>query len=68
MRHEEKDYVVEMLNSQGLNVTDFVVYGAVKGPIKIWKIDYPKDIEIVPEWLETSYPNDELRLAKEGYY
>jgi asparagine N-glycosylation enzyme membrane subunit Stt3 len=66
--HEEKDYVVEALNNQGLNLSDFVVYNSIKGPIKIWKITYPQNIDIVPEWLETSYPSEELRLAKSGYY
>lgn len=66
--HEEEDYIVGMINAQGLNVTDFLVYGSVKGPIRIWKINYPADISIVPEWLEKDYPSEELRLAKGGFY
>jgi hypothetical protein len=66
--HAEEDYVVGMLKAQGLNVTDFVVYGNIKGPIKIWEISYPENISIVPEWLETNYPSEDIKIAKPGYY
>jgi len=66
--HSEYDYVMQALRSQGINNTDFVVYGDIRGPIKIWKINYPKDMKINPDYLETSYPSENLRLAKQGYY
>ncbi|MEM4230741.1 MAG: hypothetical protein QXF25_02605, partial [Candidatus Pacearchaeota archaeon] len=66
--HVEDDYIVQLLKAQGIDVRDFVVYGEIRGPIKIWKINYPKDIKANPEYLKTNYPNQDLALAKPGYY
>jgi hypothetical protein len=38
--------------------------GNLVGPIKIWEINYPKDIKFKPEYLETKYPNAELQIAR----
>lgn len=66
--HEEEDYVVQILKEQGFEVGDFILYGGIRGPIKIWKVNYPQNIQANPEYLEIRYPNQELELAKPGYY
>ncbi len=38
--------------------------GSLIGPIKIWEIEYPKDIKFKPEYLETRYSNPELEIAR----
>ncbi len=63
--HSEDDFVVELIKKQGLNSYDFVydeIYGGARGnafagPIRIWKITCPPDIQDNPEYLETSYPH-----------
>jgi len=54
--HKEDNLIIESLKMQGVNVSDFIVYSGFQGPIKIWKINYPKDIEFKREYLETEYP------------
>jgi asparagine N-glycosylation enzyme membrane subunit Stt3 len=67
--YNEPDYVVESLNQQRPDIIkDFVYYGGFRGPIKIWKVNYPLGIEYHPEYLETHYPDLALNLAKEGEY
>jgi len=48
------DYVVDSLKSQGAPVEDFLYYGGLRGPIKIWKVDYPKGTLVREEFLRTS--------------
>ncbi|MEK6833076.1 MAG: hypothetical protein AABY32_03435, partial [Nanoarchaeota archaeon] len=43
LSHVEEDTVTKYLNSQGANL-DFVYYNGFRGPIKIWKVDYPENI------------------------
>jgi len=52
--HAEPDYVVENLNTQGANLPEFIYYQGFRGPIKIWKIDYPENIIERPEFLKTT--------------
>ena len=52
--HSEPDLFVGSLNSQGANIEDFVYYQGFRGPIKIWKVDYPSDIIEREEFLRTS--------------
>ena len=42
---------------------DFIMYGDIQGPIKIWKIKYPAGIEKKEEYLQTGYP-ESIRLVK----
>lgn len=62
--HNEPDYVIRDLKKQGLDVGDFVYYGGLRGPIKIWEIEYPSDIQKKQEYLEINYPNPALSEAK----
>lgn len=56
LAHTEDDVVVAQLKSQGISHGDFVVFDSVRGPIKIWSISYPADIELREEYLETQPP------------
>ena len=52
--HSELDTVISSLNSQGANLKDFVFYQGLRGPIKIWKVDYPSNTLAKEEFLRTS--------------
>jgi asparagine N-glycosylation enzyme membrane subunit Stt3 len=64
--HTEEDLVVEDLKKQGFNSGDFVYYNGIRGPIKIWEINYPSDIKLNETYLSTEYP-EELTTANPGY-
>ncbi|MBU0959406.1 MAG: hypothetical protein KKB31_05670, partial [Nanoarchaeota archaeon] len=68
LAHNESSYVVEALREQGLYVGEIVYYQGLQGPIKIWEISYPSDIEANPKFLQKTFPNPELFLAKPGEY
>ena len=53
--HSEDDYVVSMLKSQGIDVGDFVFYEGFRGPIKIWKVEYPENTPTYPEFQKFEY-------------
>jgi len=38
--------------------------GKFIGPIKIWEIDYPEDIEPNPIYLSTEFPNPNVTIVK----
>lgn len=46
--HSEENLVIESLNSQGMNLPEFIYYQGIQGPIKIWEIEYTGE-EIVQE-------------------
>ncbi len=54
LAHSEVDPVVEQLNAQGANIKEFAFYQGIRGPIKIWKVDYPEDIITKEEFLRIS--------------
>ena len=66
--HTEENLLINDLRSRGIKIGDFVYYQGFQGPIKIWEINYPKNIEKNPEFLKTDYPNLELKIAKAGEY
>jgi len=49
--HSETDLFVNSLRSQGALVGDFVFFNGLRGPIKIWKVDYPDNILEKEEFL-----------------
>ena len=53
--HSEDDFVIKSLKNQGLNVGDIAYFQGLRGPLKIWEIEYPEDIEMKDVYLETSY-------------
>ena len=67
LAHSEDDAFVSFVNSQGANVKDFVYFNGLRGPIKIWKVDYPENIVTKEEFLRTSgkYGEfDDLKFTK----
>lgn len=65
--HVEDDYIVKSLNQQGLK-GNFIYYGGLRGPIKIWEIKYPSNIKLNETYLETNYPSQEIKIARPGFY
>jgi hypothetical protein len=55
--HTEQSTVVASFNQQGAKFGDFVIYGDVQGPIKIWEIDYTGNEKVNPEYLRTTVPD-----------
>ncbi|MBI3623783.1 hypothetical protein HY212_06930 [Candidatus Pacearchaeota archaeon] len=54
LAHSEDDSFVSFVNGQGANVKDFVYFNGLRGPIKMWKVDYPENIATKDEFLRTS--------------
>lgn len=59
--HSEDDFLVSSLKIQGQTNADFVYYDQLRGPIRIWEINYPEDIEFKQEYLQTDYPEEIAR-------
>ncbi|MCH7568270.1 MAG: hypothetical protein IIA87_02510 [Nanoarchaeota archaeon] len=60
--HIESDFIINNLRSQGLNVEEFAYFRGFRGPIKIWEINYPEDMEFKEEFIDTAYP-ESLQIA-----
>jgi dolichyl-diphosphooligosaccharide--protein glycosyltransferase len=59
--HAEQNLIIQELRSKyNLSVSDIAFYGDTQGPIKIWKINYPENITIKPEYLLLDYPDHRL--------
>jgi len=54
LAHSEQDQIVSNLRNQGYDAADIVFYQGLRGPIKIWSVDYPEGTLIREEFLETS--------------
>lgn len=67
LAHTESDIFVNDLKQQGYNLGEFIYYQGIRGPIKIWKIEYPSDIKFNSDYLKTEYP-PELEIVKPGEY
>ena len=52
--HEEHDYVVSTLNSQGANLGELVYFNGFRGPIKIWKIEHQESTLAREEFIRSS--------------
>ncbi len=58
LAHTEQNLIVESLNSQGMDLPDFVFYNGIQGPIKIWEIEYTgNEVGNNPEYLDKNYWN-----------
>jgi len=68
LANTETNLFIQNLRDNGVSINEFIYYNGLQGPIKIWEISYPSNIHSNPEFLETDYPNDELRLATPGEY
>jgi len=57
--HSEDDFFVAQVKEQNPGFdSDFINYQGIRGPIRIWEIDYPEDMVIREEFLETVYPEN----------
>ncbi len=63
----EPNLFLASLRANGLKIGDFAYFHDVLGPIKIWEIVYPSDINARDDFLLTRYPDEALRIAKMGY-
>lgn len=64
--HSEDDFVVAELKNNGVlsKDEDFVQYQGIRGPIRIWEINYPKNTIFKPEYLNTTFPDANLVVAR----
>ncbi|GIU68438.1 MAG: hypothetical protein KatS3mg001_288 [Candidatus Pacearchaeota archaeon] len=53
--HVEDDFFVSLLKQQGFDMGDFVYYQGLRGPIKIWKVEYPENTKTYSEFLDYKY-------------
>ena len=58
--HSEDDFIVAQIKTQQPSIGDIIYYNGVRGPIRIWKINYPDTIELKEEYLNTVYPEELL--------
>src|SRR3989344_441361 len=60
----EPSELITLIKQQGFNIGDFVFYGGIQGPIKIWKANFPAGIKANPELLSKKYPSQDIVEAK----
>lgn len=69
--HSEDSYFLKEIKKQNpslINLQDIVLLnGELKGPIKIWKIEYPSGLEDKEIYLQTKYPDPKLKISKDIY-
>lgn len=63
LAHSEDDFLIAQLKANNATKSDFAYYQGFRGPIRIWEINYPKDIKSNPAYLELNYPNEKLSQA-----
>lgn len=61
--YSQDDESVAQIKSATGTDDDFIYLQGLRGPIKIWEISYPQDIEFKEEFLSKEYP-EELRIAR----
>lgn len=52
--HSEQDPYLNFISSQGVEINDFFYLNGLRGPIKIWEVNYPNNILSKDEFLKTS--------------
>ena len=52
--HLTSDPIVNDLNTQGAGLGELIFFNGIRGPIKIWKVNYPENIITNEEFLRTS--------------
>jgi hypothetical protein len=65
--HVESNLFINDLKNQGFYLGEFVYYNGFQGPIKIWEIEYPSDIQLDLNYLDTHYP-EELQITNPEEY
>jgi len=54
--HNEPDQIVKELRNQGLNISEIIYFGGIRGPIKIWEVEYTGEEKYNEEYLQRTYP------------
>jgi len=54
MVHSEQEISVIELNNQGANLDELIYFNGLRGPIKIWEVNYPKNVLEREEFLKTT--------------
>ncbi len=55
--HTEDDFLVDSMKMQGAVIeNDLIYFQGVRGPIRIWEINYPEDIQFKEEYLSEDWP------------
>ncbi len=67
LAHKEENMIIANFKSQGADIGDFMYYQGFQGPIKIWEINYPSNIQLKAEYLSTAYPAEYEKVI-EGEY
>jgi asparagine N-glycosylation enzyme membrane subunit Stt3 len=62
--HSQDALLVAQLKQQYGFDEDFIIYGDLLGPIRIWEIKYPDGMKVNPEYIRTTYPDVRLSIAK----
>ncbi|PIO08340.1 hypothetical protein COU59_01805 [Candidatus Pacearchaeota archaeon CG10_big_fil_rev_8_21_14_0_10_34_12] len=62
--HSEPDPLVATINAQGANIKNFVFFNGFRGPLNIWKVEYPSNILSKEEFRKTSGEYAELDNLK----
>src|SRR3989344_2979198 len=58
LAHSEDDALVTQIKTQNPNAGDFVYAGGFRGPIKIWDINYPQNMELNEKYLLKTIPKE----------
>jgi asparagine N-glycosylation enzyme membrane subunit Stt3 len=61
--HSEDDYIVSQVKTQYDLTSDIVYYGGLRGPIRIWELNYPSGMSVKEEYLRTNFQNKVLESA-----
>ncbi|MAG26930.1 hypothetical protein CMI47_15430 [Candidatus Pacearchaeota archaeon] len=62
--HSEDDALVSQIKSQVPGFDDDIVqFQGLRGPIRIWEIDYPSNLQVKEEYLSKAYP-EELKIGR----
>lgn len=65
LAHSEQDLIITQLRQNyNLTLPDMITYGDLRGPIKIWKINYPSDIKTNPDYLLINFPDKALEAPR----
>ncbi len=56
--HNEDDFLITQIKANYPSIEDIVYFNGVRGPIRIWEINYPSDIEFKEEYLNKEYPQN----------
>ncbi len=55
LTHSEPNFIIDDLNHQGMNLPEIIFYSGIRGPIKIWEIEYTGQEQIKEEYLDKDY-------------